>query len=98
MKNKRGLIEKRIRNLFGEVGYENGQFYSDNGDTSIVEVINDGGGVRRVMYAESTTRLIEYLNAIEKYLWYKKCKEREEQICEAEDVKVQEDTKKTIEQ
>jgi hypothetical protein len=71
MKNKSQIIERRIKSLFGEVGVDKGQFYCWGG-TEIVKVVNDGGGVRSILRARTSTELIYQLNAIETYLQFKK--------------------------
>lgn len=71
MKNKAQIIDRRIKSLFGEVGGNNGQFYCWGG-TEIVKVINDGGGVRSILRARTSTELIYQLDAIETYLQFKK--------------------------
>ena len=71
MKNKSQIIDKRIKSLFGEIGGDKGQFYCYGG-TEIVKVVNDGGGVRSILRARTSTELIYQLDAIETYLQFKK--------------------------
>lgn len=71
MKNKTQIIERRIKSLFGEIGNNKGQFYCI-GNTEIVKVVNDGGGVRTILRARTSTDLIYQLDAIETYLEFKK--------------------------
>lgn len=66
----RELIDKRIESLFGNIGSEKGQYYFDNYYCSIVQVTNDYGVVRRILNANSPSRLLEVLDGIETYLYY----------------------------
>ena len=70
MKNKSQIIDRRIKSLFGEIGGNKGQFYCWGG-TKIVKVVNDGGGVRSILSAKTSTELIYQLDAIETYLQFK---------------------------
>lgn len=70
MRNKGEIIDRRIKSLFGEIGGDKGQFYCYGG-AEIVKVINDGGGVRSILRARTSTDLIYQLNAIETYLQFK---------------------------
>ena len=69
MKNKSEYINRRIESLFGEVGGDNGQFYCWG--SSIVKVINTGGGVRTILTGKNLTDLIDKLDTIEDYLRFK---------------------------
>jgi hypothetical protein len=71
MKNKTQIIEKRIASLFGEIGYNKGQFYCYGG-SEIVKVVNEFGGVRSILKSRGQTDLIEKLNAIETYMSFLK--------------------------
>lgn len=68
----RELIDKRIESLFGDIGGEKGQYYFDSYYCSIVQVTNDYGAVRRILNANSPSRLLEVLDGIETYLYYTK--------------------------
>lgn len=66
----RELIDKRIESLFGNIGSEKGQYYFDSYYCSIVQVTNDAGAVRKILRANSPSRLLEILDGIETYLYY----------------------------
>ena len=68
----RELIDKRIESLFGNIGSDDGQYYFDGYYCAVVQVINGGGGVRRILNANSPSRLLEILDGIATYLYYKK--------------------------
>lgn len=70
----RELIDKRIESLFGDIGGEKGQYYFDSYYCSIVQVINDSGAIRKIIGANSLSRLLDVLDGIETYLYYKKNK------------------------
>ena len=67
----RELINKRIESLFGNIGNNKGQYYFDSYYCSIVQVTNEFGGVRKILNANSPSRLLEILDGIETYLYYK---------------------------
>lgn len=66
----RELLNKRIKSLFGNIGEKKGQYYFDSSSCSIVQVTNDYGGVRRILFANSPSKLLEILDGIETYLYY----------------------------
>ena len=63
MKNKKEILRRYVKNLFGEIGIEKGCYYIDSylNHEAVVEVINDGGGVCQIISAQSQTKLLEKL-------------------------------------
>ena len=69
---KEERINLFIKQLFGEVGHEKGNFYYESwlNHKAVVEVVNEGGGIRTLLSDSTPTRLLEKLEAIAQYNRY----------------------------
>ena len=66
------LINDRIRQLFGDVGGELGQFYYDSYYQVIFRVVNNAGGVSRVLQVSTPQKTLDILDTILMYELYRK--------------------------
>lgn len=73
--NKKELINQRITQLFGEIGGKMGQYYYDSYYGCVFKVVNQGGGVSRVLTVGKPTQALEILDNILQYQLYMKNKE-----------------------
>lgn len=64
-------INRMVEYLYGPIGTGVGNFYVQGGRIGgwfVYKIINEGGGVSQMLYAETRSKLYEYLDAIETYV------------------------------
>ena len=66
---KEQRINALIEKLYGKIGHEKGCFYYESwlNHKAVVEVVNDGGGVRTLLTDNTPTALLDKLEAIAEY-------------------------------